>query len=243
MCLPSLVDSFQILFWIGMFSIACMTYKQATKSIFSSSRGEVFKVQLEELRKIIDFFNDFDNFRYSDKEIVKKMFLMSVLKTFIGSYKEIIDNESINSMEKRIEEIKENNEKYSYSYPARLLLTTNRDTSVAPFNVVYCELAGKINTRKEIQKFVKNLFIGERIKISLNEFINKEDEKEKFFFEYMSNKVIDYAELEKNPENYVNETFYDFYREFCEKFNIEENGTEAVLSVIRSELKINELIG
>lgn len=50
-------DFFNILFFIIMGVIAILSYLQARKTLFSPIRTEVFKIQIEELKNVLKFFN------------------------------------------------------------------------------------------------------------------------------------------------------------------------------------------
>ncbi|MCG7961896.1 MAG: hypothetical protein N0E54_04215 [Candidatus Thiodiazotropha taylori] len=66
-------DFFHILFFLVMGSIAIFSYIQARKTLFSPIRTEIFKIQIEEIKQVLVFFNkqnsmDFDR-EYGINEI------------------------------------------------------------------------------------------------------------------------------------------------------------------------------
>lgn len=93
-------DFFNIIFFTTMSIVAILSYLQARKTLFSPIRTEVFKIQIEELKNVLVFFNkqssfDFDR-DFDTHEILKiNVFNMhqAYVKTFFSDKLEL--NEEI----------------------------------------------------------------------------------------------------------------------------------------------------
>lgn len=237
-----MVPLFQVLFWIIAALIAFLTYRQAKKTIFSGSRNEVFKLQIEEIKKLLDFLGKRESFDYDTDDKVQRISLINIFNFFINNFEEI----SLSSTEKlnmHIELKKNPSDKFSYIIPEGELVLFTADKSRIVLNKQYAIYMNKLDSEVAINQYLKNIFIPDSIKYKLKKFLDYEKSKEQFLLDYLDRTVFVHERIESEAFEYAVEVYHDFYTAYSKNFNPALNEVDNVLNEIKQYLKVDELIG
>jgi hypothetical protein len=236
-----IVSIFQIAFWIGAFTLAVLTYEQAKKTIFSGARGDVFKIQISEIKKLLDFLNDRNNFNYDDENNkIQKISLISIFGFFLHNFE--MDSESKEKIKEQIELNTGDPKEYCWISPAGPIGAYTINGKVV-LNKQYTIYKVKFDTALSLREFINNIFIPDNIKSKINDFLNYERSKEDFLTRYFDEKVFVHERIEKDPYNYAIETYHEFYKKYMDSFSPALDRVDLITSEIKNYLKVNDLIG
>ena len=245
-CITEIVDIvvaiFQIAFWIGAFVLAFFTYRQAKKTVFAGSRNEVFKLQMEELKKLLDFLVKKDNFDYDTSDKVQRITLINIFNFFINNFKEITPP-SVEKLNMHIELNKKPSDNFAYVQPAGELIVFTEDKSRIVLNNNYTVYLSRIESRDELYKYSKSIFLPQIIKEKIEVFLEYEKRKEQFLLEFWENEIFVHERIESETFEYAVEVYHDFYRSYSKKFTPALHGVDEILKEIKKYLKVDELIG
>lgn len=85
--MESIKDVFNILFFVVMGVIAILSYMQARKTLFSPIRTEVFKIQIEELKNVLRFFNKQSSLDFDEDFDMRQIFELNAHKMHVAYIK------------------------------------------------------------------------------------------------------------------------------------------------------------